>query len=346
MSRAAASVTRGWRTLVVAGACAVVLASCGTARVATPHVIGTPSSSIDVPLANVACTTSGSCIAAGGDDSSAAPSSVVEVRHANGTWSALTTPDTLSQSITSASCWSDGCLVGGTQSSLDSIWSYLQRGESLIVATAPHAGRGVSTIDCFADATCAVVDTTGITGSSRLAFTSDAATTWSVPTPLTWTVGDAVTALSCTDELNCLVAAATSSHHVILEATHDGGITWTARTVPSTWWTLTSLTCEKLNCVALVNTSTSSLVARTTTFGRVWRSAALANTASSLACARLSRCVVAGTTPSQGPWLATLKGLRATTVALKYVPSPLIDAACGVKVCAAVAASTVLSFSP
>jgi hypothetical protein len=346
MSRATASATRRWRTLVVVGACAVALASCGTPHVVTPHIIGTPSSSIDVPLGSVACTTSGSCIAVGGDASNVAPSSVAEVRHANGTWAVLTVPDTLSQSITSASCWSDGCLVGGAQSSLDSIWNYLQRGESLDVATAPHAGRGVSAIDCFASASCAVVDSTGIVGSSRLAFTSNAASTWSVPTPITWTLGDAVTALSCTDALDCLVAATTSTNQAVLEATHDGGTTWIPRTVPSTWRTLTSLTCEKLNCVALATTSTSSLIARTSTFGRVWRSASLANVANSLACVRLSRCVVAGATSSQEPWLATLKGLRATTLALKYVPSPLIDAACSVKVCAAVAPSTVLSFGP
>jgi hypothetical protein len=35
-----------------------------------------------------------------------------------------------------------------------------------------------------------------------------------------------------------------------------------------------------------------------------------------------------------------------TNIALSYVPSPLIDAACGVKICAAVGVSTVLSLHP
>jgi hypothetical protein len=346
MSRVAANAAKPWRIAVVLGAAGIALASCGTTAVTTPHVVGTPSTSIDVALQDVACTTSGSCIAVGASDSSVVPSAVAEVRHADGTWSALSVPDTLSQSIASVSCWSRECLVGGSQASLDSIWSYQQSDGSLSVATAPRAGRGVSALDCFATASCAVVDATGIAGSSRLSFTSDGATTWSSPSPMAWTVGEAVTALSCTDTLDCLVAATTSSDQVLLEATHDGGITWTQRTVPSRWRTLTSLTCAKLDCVALVNAGTSSLVARTSTFGRLWRSAELVNSASALACARLSRCVVAGATSTRGPWLATLKGLRAKTVALAYVPSPLIDAACSVKICAAVAVSTVLSFNP
>jgi hypothetical protein len=294
----------------------------------------------------VACTTSGDCIAAGGDDSSVTPSSTAEVRHANGTWSAVTVPSTLSQNVTSAACWSSECLIGGTQPSGDSLWIYDPVTQSLATSPTPRAGRGVSALSCFALASCAVVDTTGITGSSQLSFTSDGGTTWTTPLPMTWTVGDGVTALSCTDAMNCLVAATNSRSQALLDVSHDGGVTWTARTVPTTWTSLRSLTCANLDCVGLVSTTSGSLVVRTSTFARVWKSVKLTNSANALACARLSRCALVGQTTNQDPWLATLKGLKVTDIALKYVPSALVGVACGIKNCAAIGPSTVLSLQP
>jgi hypothetical protein len=314
--------------------------------VSQPHITGTPSASIDVPLQSVACTASSSCIAVGGDDSTEAPSAVAEALHANGAWRALTLPSTLSQSISSAACWSSQCLIGGTQPSGDSLWTYLANDQSVTPAATPRKGRGVSALNCFAKSSCAMVDGTGITGTSRLSFTSDGAATWSAPLAMPWTAGDAVTGLSCTDPLNCLVAATNPNSQVLLEVTHDAGATWAPRNVPSTWITLTSLICAKLNCVALATTSSSSLVLRTSTFARLWRSVTLANRANALACARLSRCVLVGQTSTRGPWLATLKGLKIKSIDLRYVPSPLVGVACGVKTCAAIAASTVLSWRP
>lgn len=346
MSRATANTRKSWRGAVVACVAALMLAGCGTAAVIKPHVTGTPSLSINVPLQSVACTTSGSCVAAGADGSRAAPSLVGEVRHANGVWTALEVPNTPVTTISSAACWARQCLVGGTQPSGDALWLIVPSTQSVSVSPTPHAGRGISALSCFAPSSCAMVDTTGITGGARLSFTSDGGATWTTPQPMTWTVGQSVTALSCTDALNCLVAAMNPARQVRLEVTHDAGATWTVRPVPTTWTTLTSLTCAHLQCVGLVSTTSGSLVVRTSTFARLWKNVSLANQANALACARLSRCVLVGQTASQGPWLATLKGRRVTNIALSYVPSPLIDAACGVKICAAVGVSTVLSLHP
>jgi hypothetical protein len=347
MSRVTASPRKTWIGAAFFTVASLALAACGstTAVIVPPHINGTPSVSIDVALQKVACTTAGTCIAVGADDSLVAPSAIGEVAHANATWSPITLPSTLSQSVTAISCWSSQCLIGGALPSSDSLWDYSPSNQSVSVATAPDGGRGVSALDCFAKAACAMVDNTGITGASRLSFTSDGST-WSTPLVMAWTAGDAVTALSCSDDMNCTVAATNSRSRVLLEVTHDGGATWVVRPVPSTWTTLTSLDCSALDCVALAGTTSSPLLIRTGTNFRLFRSITLADTANAIACARISRCVLAGQTPTQGPWLATLKGLKMRTLALKYVPTGLLDVACGVKTCAAIGASTVLSFKP
>ena len=347
MSRATATARRSWRGALVVGVTAVVLAGCGSAKVVVgPHLTGTPSLSIDVALQSVACTTSGTCVAAGANGSPVAPSAVVQVSRANGDWSAPSVPSTLVNSISSAACWSSACLVGGTQLSGDTLWLVSPRTMTVTTSPTPHAGKGVSALSCFAASTCAVVDTTGITGDARLSFTSDAGTTWTTPESMSWTTGVSVTALSCTDTMNCLVAATNSSRQALLEVTHDGGMTWAVRTVPSTWISVNSLTCVALRCVGLVTTAAQSLVERTSTFARVWKGVALSEQANDVACARLSRCTVVAQTANQAPWLATLQGNHVTSVALKYVPSPLLGVACGVKVCSAIAASTVVSLRP
>ncbi len=348
MSRTSEHARAPWRAAPVVMVAALALAGCGSVAkvVGPPHLSGTPSISIEVPLQIVACTASGACIAAGGDDSNAAPSATAEVRDADGSWSAISIPSTLSQSISSSACWSNGCLIGGSVPSGDSLWVYDPNTQSVATSPTPRAGRGVSALSCFAVASCAAVDATGITGSSRLSFTGDAGTSWTAPLPLNWTVGDGVTALSCTDVMNCLVAATNSHHHVLLEVTHDAGVTWIIRPVPTTWTTIQSLSCTKLDCIALASTTGGSLIVRTSTFARLWRSVKLTNHANALACARLSRCTLVGQTNSQSPWLATLKGRKVTDIALTYVPSALEDVACGLKTCAAIGASTVLSLQP
>ena len=347
MSRATATARRSWRGGLIVGVTAMLLAGCGSAKVVvSPHLTGTPSLGINVPLQSVACTTSGACVAAGANGSSVAPSAVVQVSRANGVWTAPSVPSTLVNSFSSAACWSSQCLVGGAQLSGDTLWLVSPSTMSVTASPTPRAGKGVSALSCYASSSCAVVDTTGITGSARLSFTSDAGTTWTAPESLSWTVGESVTALSCADAMNWRVAATNSSRQALLEVTHDGGMTWAVRTVPSTWISVNSLSCVALRCVGLVATATQSLVERTNTFARVWKSEALSEQANALACARLSRCAVVGQTTNQAPWLATLQGNHLHSIALKYVPSPLLGVACGVKTCSAIAASTVLSLRP
>jgi hypothetical protein len=329
--------------IALAGA---ALAGCAATTIHSSFVIGRPSISLDAPLQQVACTTSGSCLAVGVDDLGQAQASVGELRQGDGRWTAMVVPNASSQTITSSACWVSACLIGGSTSVGDSLWTYSPTSLTVSISPAPHGGRGVSALSCYAVGACAVVDSTGIAGDSRLSFSDDSGTTWTLPVAMPWTTDDAVTALSCTDALDCLVAATNDRSHVLLEVTHDGGLTWASRTVPSTWMTLTSMTCLQLRCVALASTSSDSLVVRTDTFFRVWRDVSLTDSARALACTSLTHCVVVGQTASSGSWLATIKELRVKNVALKYAPSALVDVACSAKVCAAIGDSTVLSLRP
>lgn len=281
----------------------------------------------------------------GGNGSSVVPSTVGEVRPTNRSWTALAVPATQSGSFSSASCWSDGCLIGGSQLTGDLLWAYNATDHSVVPTAHPSGGQAVGAVSCFADSACAVIDTTGARGGSRLSFTNDGGAVWSGSAPMAW-AGVAVSALSCSDALDCLAATSTPSSQVLVEVTHDGGVTWSARHVPPQWTTLSSLTCTQLRCNALATTATGSLLVRTHTFGRVWSKIALAHHAGALACAALTTCVVAGEIDSHTPWLASLHGASIVSVALKYVPSPLTDVACGPKVCAAVGASTVVALRP
>lgn len=346
MGRMTASARHSWRGVAVVALAALLLASCGTPKVAKSYVTGTPSFSIEIPLTSAACTTSSSCIAVGGDDASSGPSATAQVREKNGTWTAIDVPDATSVTLSSSACWSADCLIGGSQPTGDALWLYDARAGTMTVSPVPPGGKGVSEIDCFALESCALVDATTITASLRLSFTTDGGATWSTPQPLNWSVGDAVTSLSCADALDCLVGAETSSRSALLEVTHDAGVTWASRDVDPTWQILSSLDCVATHCIALVATASDSLIVRTNTFGRVWTTLTLKDSATGLACARLSRCVVVGQDTSGDPWLATLQGHKVDNVALKYVPTALVTAACGVKVCVAIGPSTVLSTSP
>ena len=346
MSRVPVSVPRSWRVVVVALGAALMLAGCGSSPgVAVPLVLGTPSLSILVPLGAVGCTGSDSCIALGGDGAAVAPSTIAELLRANGTWTPLVLPPVQAGVVSSISCWSSGCLIGGSQSSGDLLWTYDATTHSITLTHTPTGGLSISSLDCFGVLSCALVDTTGITSGSRLSFTEDGGATWTAPVPIAWSQSSAPEPLSCTNGLDCL-AVASPGAQLSVESTSDAGATWAPLVTPTSWTALSSITCTALRCVALATTSTQSLVARTRDFGMTWTETALSARASSLACAALTRCVAVGQNADKAAWLATLHNSRATTQSLKYVPTPLVDVSCGTKVCAAISVSTVLSLKP
>jgi len=345
MSRVPTSVRTRWRAVGAVVVAGVTLAGCGTVAI-TSRVMGYPSINISVPLNVVACTTTNTCLAVGASGADVGLSTVGEVRRANGSWTSLYVPPAQSSVVTTAACWSNGCLIGGTQPSGTLLWRFSGLTRSVRVSPSPHAGQGVTALSCFAIASCAAVDTTGVAGHSRLSFTRDGGATWTTPLPMAWSEGATATALSCSDTQRCLVATTRPGASAIVEATTDGGATWSPRTTSAAWRSFDSLTCVARHCVALVATANGPVVARTTTFAESWGPVVGTPTANALACRALAHCVLVGQTARQSSWLATLHAGTITPVALQYAPSPLSGVACGTRVCAAIAISTVLSLRP
>jgi hypothetical protein len=315
-----------------------------------PHVTGLPAISISVPLSSIACTTNNSCVTLGTSNLEVSPTSVGEYRLANGHWAALAVPtaDT-STVITSSSCWNDGCLFVGSQSSGDLVWRFDEADRAMTVATAPRSASGIESVSCFSAMTCAIFDFSK-TGP-RFLTTDDGGTTWSTPVSLGVPSQDSVTSLSCTAELRCIASFLNASNGIEVYVSSDGGATWTPRTTFSTvtWAALTSLNCSKMKCLGLAKLSTGWRIVRTDNFGRSWKKvASLHGDDLTLACTSLERCVVGGMTNFQSsvPSLATVTSGSVTAVRLKYVPSPISDVACGSKICAAIGVTTVLTLRP
>ncbi|HUV57881.1 MAG TPA: hypothetical protein VMV96_03655 [Acidimicrobiales bacterium] len=335
-----------WRlgTLALAG---VLLASCSsTASVngSTP-VTGVPSIGISVPLQQVACTLDNSCVAVGATGASLGPSTVGEYRLGSGRWVSLVVPTAVSAQITTASCWTTGCLLAGAQSTGDLLWSYQSATHSVTVLTPPTGGVDVIALDCYATLSCVLLDLDAA-GQARILATLDGGVSWTSPTNLDWASGDSVTSLACHSGNDCLVGATTTTNQAVVEVTHDAGFTWTALTTPSAWTSLSSLTCRVRSCAGIAATANGSRLVHTTTFGRVWHGVAIPAQNAALACSGLQHCVAVGTSSPGSPWLAQVAHGVVTARTLKYVPSPLVDVACGTTTCAAIGVTTLLTLTP
>lgn len=343
MKRVASRLRTPWRVGTLGLLTSVALAGCTTAT-AQPTVRGYPSSSISVPLHVVACTTTDTCVALGTSGADAAPSSVGEVRRANGTWTALYVPPALSSLLSSAACWSSGCLIGGTQPTGDLLWNFDAPHRSVVAASAPSGGLGISALSCFAPFACGAIDASG--AGARLSFTSDGGATWSLARAMAWTSNESPSALACSDALNCLASASGRGGSALLDVTHDGGATWTPLASANSWRSLSELSCRGLDCVGLASTSSGSALVRTTSFGQTWRVEPLDHTTNALACTRHARCALVGQLSDHGAWLAVLHARKLKPLVTRYIPAPLTSVACGTTVCAAINASTVVSLRP
>jgi hypothetical protein len=349
MNRVPAHVRSLVRIAATCSVAGVVLASCASTTAAViPHVTGLPAISFSVPLSAVGCTTSNSCVALGTSDFDASLSSVGEYRSANGRWAALVVPSAdTSTNIQSSSCWSDGCLFVGSQSSGELVWRYNASSRSISSEIAPTGALGIEAISCYASVTCAILDS-GKSGP-RFLTTLDGGTTWSTPVSFGVPSQDSVTSLSCPTDLDCMASFLNASNGIEVYVTNDGGATWTLRTGFSTitWAALTSLNCAGRKCLGLAKLSTGWRVVRTDNFGHTWsKVASLRSSILTLACTSLKRCVVGGMTSSSVPWLATLTSGSLKVAKLTYVPTPITGVACGSKICAAIGVTTVMTLRP
>lgn len=337
-----------WRVATMFAGAALLLSACSSgpsnsSGQPTSSVSGTPALSISVALQTVGCTMKNDCAALGASTTGIGAGAVGEYLSPTGHWTSLPVPVLGTGQFVASSCWSTACLFAGTQVTGDLLWRYSGPRHLVTPVSPPSGGSGAIAVDCYAPSSCALIDATP-QGTSRLSMTTDGGLTWTVPTTLTWLGPDAVTTLACTSDGVCEVAAA-SRGTAALQYTTDGGRSWTPRTVPTTWTSMRSLTCQQRTCVAIVNTANGSRLVRSINFGRDWKSATLAETPSSIACTTASNCVAVGRDTSGAAWLSTLTKLSIAPRPLRYVPSPLLDVACGSTRCAAIEATTLLSLT-
>ena len=346
MSRVPTRTRRFASTETVVALAGLTLAACSSPSSGTIRAVGTPSISISVPLTQVACTPSDICVAVGTSNASVGPTTTAQARLADGRWVSVFVPPTSLAYVGASSCWSNACLFGGSTSAAPLLWRYDTVSHSFSSITAPAGSTSVFALSCFAAASCALAAHTG--SGSQIWLTEDGGDSWTtLPAPPT-TAGEQLSDVVCTSSLRCVAVIQVGTSSVIVMTTTNGASSWSVQTSPTTatWTSVSSLSCHHSYCTALVRTSNGWRIARTSTFAMSWKSIASPDSPSSLACTTSERCVVGGYLSSGDPWLAIVSHARMTTVALRYVPSSILDVACGRTVCAAIASTTVLSLRP
>lgn len=342
MQRFSSHARRTSWSVTVLCASALALASCAsTPIVVRPRVDGTPALSISVPLSNVSCTRNDVCVATGTSSASVGLSAVGEFSSPKGHWFNLTLPTQPSALLDASACSGTQCLLGGSRPGGDLLWSFNAKGNVVTTEVAPPGGLGIVALTCGPLA-CALVDTSAVGDTPRLSVSTDGGATWSEPLEIAWAKGDAVTAFACDGLDACALGAVSPTHVFSLYVTKDGGVSWSQRVTSSAWTSFTSLSCVAHRCEALAHANGTSLLVRSTNFTRTWKSARLAASANALACTS-KECVVVGARPDGSGWLATEHDAVVTNVKLRYVPTALLQVACGSKVCAAIGVTTLVS---
>ena len=323
-------------------ASALALSACGSTAVADQRATGSPSINISVPLSNVACTTSDSCVAVGTSQSDGAPSTAGQVRLATGRWIAIGVPAVASAFVTDGSCGSSQCLFVGQDQLGDLVWRYDATGRTVVSLSAPSDGTGASAVSCAANLTCMIADAT--LGGPRLLSTIDGGSSWTTQSTPTTGSGDRIVHLACTSASECLAVTQLTSGGIDISMTSDGGASWTstASSITSNAVSVSSLSCVARTCVIVYSTASGTSVARSTDDGVKWTDLDVGASADLVACASAKRCVISGRSGST-PWIATTVGRHVTKVTLRYVPFAIESLSCGSKVCAGVSATTVVS---
>jgi photosystem II stability/assembly factor-like uncharacterized protein len=110
-------------------------------------------------------------------------------------------------------------------------------GVTWTVASFPVAiGPGTVLMSCGDAAHCLMAYNANNGAQMGVATTHDAGSTWAVTAePTTWP--NLAVSVSCASALDCFISANTASQkgqaNPVIEATHDGGATWTALSVPA-----------------------------------------------------------------------------------------------------------------
>ena len=333
--------TRGFGgNVLVLTLASLLFASCAQAAVSL-SATGQPSLSLAAPLTTVACTTTGACITLGASGTANAPTTAGQVRNRKGVWSVLNVPPAPIAIFYDAACGANRCLVGGTRSGTDLLWSVNADDGAVTALPGPPGGVVINNLACASDAYCSLIDQ-GAHGITRFLSSRSAGSNWSAPRTLSW-AADRTTRLACPSAQHCFVATTSTTRHATLRETLDGARTWHLIATPASWTSIQSLSCT-LTCVALVTDPAGSVVA--SEVNGIWKSTRLSFTATSLACASALTCLVVGHVADGAAAMAKWQDRVVHVVTLTYVPTTLNHVACEPAVCVATGVTTVVSLRP
>jgi len=333
--------TRGvGRNVLVLTFASLLFASCAQAA-AGLSATGQPSLSLAAPLTTLACTSTGACITLGASGTANVPTTAGQVRNHKGVWSALNVPPAPVAFLYDAACGATRCLVGGTRSGTDLLWSVNANDGAITALAGPAGGVVIRNLACPTDSHCTLIDQ-GAHGLTRYFQTNNAGTTWGRPRILGW-AANRTTRLDCPSASHCFVATTSTSQHVVLRQTINGAANWQLVATPPSWTSLDSLHCS-LTCVALVTNAKGSSVA--SEVKGLWKSTPLSFSATSLACSSVGTCFVVGHFADGSAAMAKWQGGAVHDVTLAYVPTSLNHVACEPTVCVATGVTTVVSLRP
>ncbi len=360
----------GPRNLLVAlalGGC--VLAGCATTSTppapVAPDGTGSPVANPSVTMSTVACESLGWCVAAGTDPSGATSSTGIEVSlGGRSSWISAKAPALTGTTLASASCWSSGCLIGGSGPTGAVVVLVDPSAAVAALRASPPPGDDVSALSCVAAESCLAL-VTGLTSTS-LYRTSNAGGTWQevAALPATLSVG---TGLSCVSAIQC-VAVGTGPSGGVAAVTSTGGTAWALAAQPSGLVAYTAVSCAlPTTCLATAQlNATQSVLLASRDLGANWLEQATGVDApAAVSCAAVTvvttvtkgltvttvrkpgtSCVVGGSAEDASGSIDHLQDLvSGATLTLAYVPNPVIGVACATPTrCAGVTPSSTVSF--
>ena len=332
--------TRGRRAALAV--CVVALgtvAACGSSTTGAPRPgsSSSPSSTLAAPwqgtlvasalpapvqsLQAVSCATALRCWAVGSSvATSAAPTGPVIVASVNGgaTWKVQPLPTGIGYLADIACGTTRACTAvgqaGGSGVGPGVILATTNGGATWASQTVPTGTTDVTAVSCRAGARCTALGT--VAGHVTTLTPGGGAGTWIPGGPLP-PAASVATSLACPDSLHCWATASntTDPSHAVgsIDASADGGATWSPQTVPAGTGAINSV-----NCASVATRSNSRTVACT----------AVGTTSTVLNGTRTGRGVV-----------LTSSGATWTSVPVPANVADLLDISCGAGPCVAVGAT-------
>lgn len=326
----------------------LVLAGCAvtTASAPQPDAMGRPALDPLITLSVVACQPLKWCVAAGTNPTSSVVGSASIEISAGGHlgWGRVAAPPLDQATLTAASCWASGCLLGGSDASgsVLEIVNPTKRVASIESATLP--GSGVAALSCPSAGRCVALVTTSTDTAVFESTTSGS--NWTELSTLPAALSTA-TALSCPTRRLC-VAVGTGPTGAEAARSTDGGRRWSLAARPKGLATFSSASCGPSWCMATARQrSGATELLQSRNRGRSWSHAAtLIERPVAVACVNATTCIVVGGA-NGGAIESVTRPDVASRLTIEYIPDPMVAVACASPTrCAGITELSTVSIAP